>query len=33
VKINLKETPVDEWLELFNEAEELTAEKKRSHGK
>ena len=32
-KINLKETPVDEWLELFNEAEELIELKKQAHGK
>lgn len=33
ISIDLKTTPVDEWLELFNEAQELTEEKRRSHGK
>ena len=32
-KVNLKETPVDEWLELFNEAEELIEQKRKAHGK
>ena len=32
-KIVLKDTPVDEWLELFNEAEEVNEQKKQAHGK
>ena len=33
IEIDLKTTSVDEWLEIIDHAQELTEEKRRSHGK